>query len=115
MGRPKREKYLPVKLKGGATPISAPGLNNSTSKYPAYNCHSSVHVFCLVIAEWCTVLCLEDNKKYPSPVSKLESTDDLQLCEDDLVPGKTVIWYHRNKIPYEAQLLKIYGEFPSST
>ena len=63
----------------------------------------------MLITEWCTLLCLEDNNKYPSPVKTLESFDGIEMEESDLVPGKKVIWHHR-KVPYEAQLLQIYGE-----
>lgn len=58
--------------------------------------------------EWCTLLCLEDNKKYVAATSGLESEDGLGIAEVDLAPGKHVVWFYRG-LPYDAEILEIHG------
>lgn len=60
--------------------------------------------------EWCTLLCIEDNKEYCSSVKTLEAADGLEITEKDLSAGKTVIWTFKG-LPYEAQILKVHGKF----
>ena len=61
-----------------------------------------------VSVEWCTLLCLEDNKEYLASACALESEDGLGIAETDLIHGNRVIWYYRG-LPYDAEILDIHG------
>ncbi len=59
-------------------------------------------------SEWCTILCLEDNKHYVSPSNKLESLEGLGLSTGDIVPGSHAIWEYHGA-PYEVEILEVHG------
>ena len=56
------------------------------------------------------MLCLEDNKEYTSRITALETEDGLALTDEDLVPGRKVIWTYR-KMPYAAEVIKVNGKY----
>ena len=59
--------------------------------------------------EWFTLLCLEDNKRYSSTIQSLETDDGLEVNEDEVEIGSTVIWSYRGA-PYKAKVLSIHGK-----
>lgn len=59
-------------------------------------------------SEWFTLLCLEDSKKYISTVKSMETTDGLEVNQDELQMGDDVVWHYRGA-PYEAKILSIHG------
>lgn len=60
------------------------------------------------ITEWISVLCLEDNKEYTTCVKSLERPDGLGISDQDLTPGKNLIWHYK-RTPYEVQVVGIQG------
>ncbi len=62
-----------------------------------------------IYAEWCLILCLEENKKYTASAAMLESEDGLGLTESDLENGRKVIW-HYHRLPYDAEILEVLGK-----
>lgn len=54
------------------------------------------------------MLCLEDNKRYCSTTTSIETVDGLEVDEEEVKTGDIVIWSYRGA-PYKAKILSIHG------
>ena len=68
-----------------------------------------MYLLSLIVAEWCTILCLEDNKTYNCRAKDLETDSQEFVTLRDLAKGNELVWQYRGR-RYMVEVLSVHGE-----
>jgi len=60
-------------------------------------------------SEWCTILCVEDNKTTLVNAKSLETESSDYVTEVDLQQSKGLVWRHKG-VPYTVEVKEIHGK-----
>lgn len=59
--------------------------------------------------EWCTILCIENQKRYVTQCKDLETDLHRFVTEEDLTPGGQVVWRYNGTL-YTAEVIEVHGK-----